>query len=71
MSARHGTFSLLQDGDLLLAMDAIRRELRNPQSVNTSIWSYGQSSSVSSLVQQLASLQGELNFRIAEKEASK
>ena len=70
MSQRHGTFSLLHDDDLLLAMDAIRRELRNPQPTNTSMWSFGSSgSSVSSLIGQLGSLQAELNFRLAEKEA--
>ena len=70
MSARHGTYSLLHDDDLLLCMEAVRRELRVPVRESASMFS-ANPPSASALIHQLAELQRELDFRLALKEAAR
>ncbi|MES2524059.1 MAG: hypothetical protein V4617_15235 [Gemmatimonadota bacterium] len=59
---------LLNDDDLLLGMEAIRRDLRNPPPRDTSLFGLNSAPSTSSLIAQLACMQEELDYRLREKE---
>lgn len=60
----HETFARLSDEDLLLAMDAIRRELRNPTPRGQSLSMFDRPYDPGALIQQLSCLQHELDWRI-------
>lgn len=63
---RHETFALLSDDDLLLAMDAVRRELRTPSPATGSL--FDMRCTPTQLINQLACMQEELNYRLYLKE---
>jgi len=67
MQTRHSTYVLLHDDDLLLAMDAVRREMRDPTPRTTSLWDFSGTRSAMQLVTALAMMQQELDIRMAEK----